>query len=75
MDPNVIAVALTVLTNVLFLGFIYGRVSTKLEALTETLKNYVERTDKAVDRHEVTISDHGTRITRLEALRQMQGGL
>lgn len=71
MDPNLIAVGLTVLTNVLFLGFIYGRMATRLDAVTEELRSYAKRTDRAVDRHDGQLLDHGQRIARLEARGQV----
>lgn len=74
MDPNVIAIGLTVLSNVLFMGFIYGRMAARLDALTETLRSYTDRTDRAVDSHETQLRDHVQRISRLEVLRGLTPG-
>lgn len=66
MDTNLIAIGLTVLTNVLFLGFIYGRMAARLDAVTDELRSYANRTDRFVDRHDVQLLDHGQRIARVE---------
>lgn len=67
MDANLIAVLLTALTNVLFLGFIYGKMVTRLDAVTDELRSYARRTDRSVESHGTQLMDHGQRIARLEA--------
>lgn len=75
MDPNLIAVGLTALGNVLFLGFIYGRMATELKAVTEELRSYAVRTDRSVDRHDAQLLDHGQRIARLEVRQALNTGV
>lgn len=71
MDPNLIALGITVLANVLFLGFIYGKVVTRLDALSSELRGYVRRTDRTIDEHGRQLGDHAQRIARLEATRNL----
>lgn len=75
MDPNLLAIALTALTNVLFLGFIYGKMVTRLDAVTDELRSYAGRTDRSVDRHDRTLEDHSQRIARLEVRQSLSSGI
>lgn len=75
MDASVLAVGLTAVSNVLFLGFIYGKMSTQLANLSVELRAYVRRTDGTILRLERDVRDHETRIAVLEARHARQGGL
>ncbi len=75
MDPNLLAVGLTALMNVLFLGFIYGKMVTQLGAVTDELRSYAVRTDRSVDRHDRTLDDHSQRIARLEVRQSLTTGI
>lgn len=75
MNPDLIALGLLVLTNVLFLGFIYGKMVTRLDAVTGELRNYARRTDRSVESHSTQLMDHSQRIARLEAWRSPTTGM
>lgn len=66
MDSGMLGVAITVVINVLCMGFFYGRTVAELKALSEELKGHAERA-KVVDAdHSTLLRDHSHRITRLE---------
>lgn len=73
MDTSVIAVGLTAVSNVLFLGFIYGKVTTQLANLSRELRAYVRRTDDTIIRLERDVRDHESRLSRLEGHRTLPG--
>lgn len=65
-DSGVLAVAITVTVNIMFLGFIYGKLVTKLEGVTEELKGHAQRAAITDQDHSTQLRDHSQRITRLE---------
>lgn len=65
-DSGVLAVAITAIVNILFLGFIYGKLVTKLEGVTEELKGHAQRAAITDQDHSTQLRDHSQRITRLE---------
>ena len=72
---TIVALAFTVIANILFLGFIYGKMVTRLDDLSRELRVYVRRTDDTILRMDAQVRDHETRITRLEAVRTLPGVL
>lgn len=66
ISPAVLAVAITVIINVLAIGLFAGRMVTKMEALAETLKEHSRCTAATNLDHATQLREHSHRVTRLE---------